>query len=88
MATNNMMTYLVSQRTRSIGAVTVGASLLASSLPSCSGSIEQILNYDATHSFQESAKPCINPILSQSPLNTQANRGLFGAAFGAIGGAV
>gem|GEM_PF-1970165 len=52
----------------------------------CSGSIEQILNSDATHRFQEPAKPCIKPILLQSPLNTQDDRGLFGTTFGAIGG--
>ena len=53
----------------------------------CSGAIEQILNIGATHRFQEPAKPCISSILPQSPLNTQRDRGLFGAAFGAIGGA-
>jgi hypothetical protein len=77
------MTYLVSQSTRCIGAVAVDDSLLAI----CSGAITQILNYDTTHRFQEPAKPCDNSILPQSPLNTQDNRGLFGAAFGAIGGA-
>jgi hypothetical protein len=65
-----------------------GVPAVCSTAPAiCSGSIEQILNSDATHRFQEPAKPCIKPILPQSPLNTQANRGLFGAAFGAIGGA-
>jgi len=61
---------------------------MRSSVPAiCSGSIEQILNSDTTHRFQEPAKPCIKPILPQSPLNTQDDRGLFGATFGAIGGA-
>jgi hypothetical protein len=88
MATNNMMTYLVSQRTRSIGAVAVGASLLASLRVICSGLIEQILNssttHRATHKFQEPAKPCYQPILPQTPVNTQHNRGLFGVSFAAI----
>lgn len=84
MATNNMMTYLVSQRTRSIGAVAFRASLLASLRVICSGAIEQILNSDTTHRFQEPAKPCINSILPQSPVNTQHNRGLFGVSFEAI----
>ena len=86
------MTYLALKSTRCINVVAVGANLLASlfasSLPSCSGSIEQILSFDATHRFQESAKPYNNSILPQSPLNTQHNRGLFGTAFAAIGGAV
>ena len=54
----------------------------------CSGSIEQILNssttHRATHKFQEPAKPCYQPILPQSPVNTQHNRGLFGISFAAI----
>ncbi|WP_333202787.1 hypothetical protein [Microcoleus sp. S28C3] len=83
-----MMTYLVSQRTCSIGAVAVGASLLASLRVICSGAIEQILNSSATdratHKFQEPAKPCYQPIVPQSPLNTQHNRGLFGVSFAAI----
>lgn len=83
-----MMTYLVSQRTRSIGAVAVGASLLASLRAICSGAIEQILNsyttHRAIHKFQEPAKPCYQPILLQNPVNTQHNRGLFGVSFAAI----
>lgn len=82
------MTYLVSQCTRSIGAVTVGASLLACLRVICSGSIARSRNsyttHRATHKFQEPAKPCYQPILPQSPLNTQHNRGLFGATFAAI----
>ncbi|MEG4087545.1 hypothetical protein [Microcoleus sp. POL10_C6] len=54
----------------------------------CSGAIEQILNSSATdratHKFQEPAKPCYQPIVPQSPLNTQHNRGLFGVSFAAI----
>lgn len=90
MATNNIMTYLVSQRTRSIGAVTVGASALASLRVICSGTIARSRNsyQKVTHKFQEPAKPCYQPILPQSPLNTQDNRGLFGATFEEIEGAV
>lgn len=88
MATNNIMTYIVSQRTRSIGAVTVGASLLASLRVICSGSIPRFQNSDtthrATHKFQEPAKPCYQPILPHSPQNTQHNRGLFGVGGAAI----
>ncbi len=62
---------------------------VGSSAPAiCSGTIEQkILNFCATHRFQEPTKPCVDSILPQSPLNTQDDRGLFGVAFGAIGGA-
>jgi hypothetical protein len=61
---------------------------MRSSVPAiCSGLSEQILSFSATHRFQGPAKPCDNSILPQSPLNTQDNRGLFGATFGAIGGA-
>ena len=93
MATNNIMTYLVSQRTRSIGAVTVGASLLASLRVICSGSIARSQNFDtthrATHKFQEPAKPCYQPILPQSPISAQANRGFSAPTFeAAIGGGV
>jgi predicted P-loop ATPase len=42
----------------------------------CSGAIEQILNFGATHRFQEPAKPCIDSILPQSPLNTQDEPGI------------
>jgi hypothetical protein len=34
------------------------------------------------------SKPDCTSTLAQSPINTQGNRGLFVAAFGAIGGAV
>jgi hypothetical protein len=55
----------------------------------CSGVIEQkILSFCTTHRLQEPAKPCIDSIQPQSPVNTQENRGLFWAAFGVIGGAV
>jgi len=88
MATNNIMTYIVSQRTRSIGAVTVGASLLASLRDICSGLIARSQNFytthRATHKFQEPAKPCYQPILPHSSQNTQHNRGLFGISFAAI----
>ena len=84
MATNNIMTYIVSQRTRSIGAVTVGASLLASLRDICSGLIARSQNFytthRATHKFQEPAKPCYQPILPQTPVNTQHNRGFFGVS--------
>jgi hypothetical protein len=53
----------------------------------CSGTIEQIQNFGATHSNKKPANPCVYSIIAQSPVTTQANRGLFGAAFGAIGGA-
>jgi hypothetical protein len=54
---------------------------------SCSGAIEQIQNFGATHSNKKPANPCVYSIIAQSPVTTQANRGLFGTAFGAIGGA-
>jgi hypothetical protein len=61
---------------------------VGSSAPAiCSGTIEQIQNFCTTHRLQEPAKPCIDSIQPQSPVNTQENRGLFWAAFGAIGGA-
>jgi hypothetical protein len=62
---------------------------VGSSVPAvCSGTIEQkILSFCTTHRLQEPAKPCIDSIKPQSPVNTQENRGLFGVAFGAIGGA-
>jgi hypothetical protein len=54
----------------------------------CSGAIKQILNSSTTHraihKFQEPAKPCYQPILPQTPVNTQHNRGLFGVSFAAI----
>jgi hypothetical protein len=69
-------------------AATVDASLLASLRVICSGTIARPRNSDtthrATHKFQEPAKPCYQPILPQSPLNTQHNRGLFGISFAAI----
>lgn len=69
-------------------ALTVGASLRASSFPICSGLIARFQNSDtthrATHKFQEPAKPCYQPILPQTPVNTQHNRGFFGVSFAAI----
>ena len=89
MATNNIMTYLVSQRTRSIGAVTVGASLLASLRVICRGSIKRVRIFDTTHSFTKSSNLGCNLILPQSPQNTTTNRGFSAVGFeAAIGGAV
>ena len=83
------MTYLVSQRTRSIGAVTVGASLLASLRVICSCSIKRVRIFDTTHSFTKSSNLGCNLILPQSPQNTTLNRGFFAVGFGtAIGGGV
>ncbi|MBE9123245.1 hypothetical protein IQ269_21205 [Tychonema sp. LEGE 07199] len=70
----------------------VDASLLASLCAICSGAIARSRNSYTTHrvihKFQEPAKPCTDSILPQTPVNTQYNRGLFGATFEAIGGAV
>ena len=89
MATNNIMTYLVSHRTRSIGAVTVGASLLASLRVICSGTIARSQNSYTTHRVKKSLNLCCNSILPQSPQNTTLNRGFFAVGFGtAIGGGV
>lgn len=89
-----MMTYIVSQRTRCIGAVAVHASLHAfcsSALAICSGTIEQVLNSSTTHRIQgaayDSVKNSYNSILPQSPPTTQDSRGLFAGSFVAIGGA-
>jgi hypothetical protein len=84
------MTYLVSQRTRSIGAVTVAASLFASLRDICSGSIARSQNSDTTHSFQNPNPVnlgCIG-IVPQSPASAQANRGFSAPTFEAIGGAL
>ncbi|MEG4025516.1 hypothetical protein [Microcoleus sp. S13C4] len=74
------MTHFVSQRTRSIGAVAVGASLRASLRVICSGAIEQILNAYTTHSGEDPAKPCADLILPQTPVNTRHNRGFLGVS--------
>lgn len=50
----------------------------------CSGAITHSRNSYTTHKFQEPAKPCYQPILPQTPVNTQHNRGLFGVSFAAI----
>ena len=79
-----MMTYLVSQRTRSIGAVTVGASLLASLRVIYSGSIAHSRNSDTTHSFKKPANLGCIAILPHSPQNTIRNRGFSDVGFEAI----
>jgi hypothetical protein len=48
---------------------------------------DQKEGYSALDSVKNSSKPYSTAILPQSPLNTQDDRGLFGVAFGAIGGA-
>ena len=82
------MSYLVSKNTRSIGAVMVDASLLAS----CSDSIARSQNSDTTdnfHSFKKSLNLGCHSILAQSPLLTTLNRGFSAPTFeAAIGGAV
>jgi hypothetical protein len=79
------MSYLVSRNTRSIGAVMVDASLLAS----YSDLIERIQNSDTTHSIKKSSTPDYNSISSHSPQNTTTNRGFSAVGFEtAIGGAV
>jgi len=87
-ALTNIMSHLVSRNTRPIGDVAVNASLRASSFPICSGSIAHSRNsyatHRATHKFQKPANPCYQPILPQTPVNTQHNRGLFGVSFAAI----
>jgi hypothetical protein len=81
------MSYLVSKNTRSIGAVMVDGSLLAS----CSDTIARSQNSDTTdsfHSFKKSSNKGCNSILSQSPLLTTLNRGFSAVGFEtAIGGA-
>jgi hypothetical protein len=79
------MSYLVSKNTRSIGAVMVDASLLAS----CSDSIARSRKFYTTHSFTKSSNPGCNSILPQSPQNTKLNRGFSAVGFEAeIGGGV
>ena len=79
------MSYLVSKNTRSIGAVMVDGSLLAS----CSGTIERIQNSDTTHSIKRSSTPDYNSILLHSPQNTTVDRGFVVVGFeAAIGGGV
>jgi hypothetical protein len=79
------MSYLVSRNTRSIGAVMVDASLLAS----YSDLIERIQNSDTTHSIKRSSTPDYNSISSHSPQNITTNRGFSAVGFEtAIGGAV
>ncbi|MEG4576920.1 hypothetical protein QUA56_30255 [Microcoleus sp. N3A4] len=65
-----------------------GIPAVCSSVPAiCSGTIEQILSFSATYRVKKPAKLCYISILPQTPVNTQYNRGLFGATFEAIGGA-
>jgi hypothetical protein len=79
------MSYLVSKNRRSIGAVMVDASLLAS----CSDSIAHSENSDTTHSIKKSSTPDYNSIFSHSPLLTTTNRGFSAPTFeAAIGGGV
>ena len=83
------MTYLVSQRTRSIDAVTVGASLRASLRVICSGTIERVRIFYTTHRVKKSLNLGCNSILPHSPQNTTLNRGFFAVGFGTvIGGGV
>ena len=79
------MSYLVSNNTRSTGAVMVDASFLAS----CSDLIERIQNSDTTHSVKRSSTPDYNSIFSHSPLLTTVDRGFSAPTFeAAIGGGV
>jgi hypothetical protein len=78
------MTHLVSRNTRSIGAVMVDGSLLAT----CSGTIERIENSDTTHSIKRFSTPDYNSIFSHSPQNTTTNRGFVVGFEAAIGGGV
>ena len=75
---------------RYFGAVTVDASLFASLRVICSGLIARSQHFDTTHrvthKFQEPAKPCYKPILAQSTVSAQANRGFSAPTFEAIGG--
>lgn len=83
------MTHTVSRNTCYFGAVTVGASLLASLLASCSGTIARSQNPYTTHSFKKASNLGYNSILPQSPQNTTLNRKFFAVGFEtAIGGGV
>ena len=79
-----MMTYLVSQRTGSIGGVAVDASQQASWFSICSVLIAPFQASYTIHSFKNLATLGCIGIVAQSPVNTQHNRGLFGVNFAAI----
>lgn len=90
------MTYLALKSTRCISAVAVGAnslaSLCASSLPSCSGTITHSQNSDTTHRVKKSSNLGCNSILHNfgkfSQCLTKFNK-VFAPTFeAAIGGAV